>query len=729
MYTKLTSRQIQEAELKVRHQFSESAKVFQAEEKAKSDNEIRKLSNERDRARAELQGKTTECQAFDTELKRLKMSRTSSGSQSQRRIEDLNSAVHSLQQEVQSSLERCVTLEARLTTLTSEKQIIEETANALQTLKAELAQELHDNKESLAEAHAAHEAATSAETSRKAESDARISELQRKLQFAEDYSKKTEMGISLLKLSCQKTLDDIYEKHRKETRGLQERLAQINREVEDRVSEKETEVRRLAEEYLSHEQASWHTRISKSERDLAAEQAAREEAVKACKDLREERDALLAEAASLRHGQQAAETSQQSSPSIQDKLTPTESQTDPMPARPRKKADRNTNTIVEMQPVPAPDILRPRSRASETDHLRTGSAELDVPQSHAQVVVPEMRPSDALLMPAPPARFTQKSSDSDEMLDTVIQQQVPTNVQSVIPETQLDNTLTTFAAFRTSSSSSSARQSISLPSQAYGPSSYFAPRQSDSSEALSQRKPQESKQPPSPGFQIYEDPHSSHSQSQNRSNCLTEDDFVFRKALPKPNSASKRAARSTSANSARDLRPQRPREEYQTHEIAGGPGGAFLARAEGRTQHVSQALGSDGSTPPFMQQHTGKKAQQYHGSSSGKVKRRSSQRSTTLLPDPRLAARAAGQKRAAERINQQLEQPLQKRRMMQTTAPTRGAVNDGAIGRASQSVNDLPRISNVLTRRPSNNDQSRMLTFGGQSSRATRRSKKLLKRA
>ena len=333
-------------------------------------------------------------------------------------------------------------------------------------------------------------------------------------------------------------------------------------------------------------------------------------------------------------------------------------------------------------------------------------------------------------MPAPPAKLIQKSSDSDEMLDTEVQPQVPVNAQSLVPETQLADTLTTFAAFKSSLSSSSARQSASLPSQSYGRSSYFPQRRPEPSDSSSQRDQQQGRQPPSPGFQIYEDPHSSY--SKDRSQGLTDDDFVFHKAMPKPNSASKRVARTVSDNTAYSQQSYRPPAKYQTPDLS-GPTNGFAARPQDRPRYASKALGSDGSTPPFMKRPLSKKTQQYHGSSGDKAKRRTSQRSTTPLPDPRLAARAAGHKRAAERNEESLEQqPLPKRRMTQAAAvppaPARRIMNDGVISRASQSVNDLPRISDVLARRPGNNDQSRMRTFGGQPSRTTGRSKKLSKR-
>lgn len=62
------------------------------------------------------------------------------------------------------------------------------------------------------------------------------------------------------------------------------------------------------------------------------------------------------------------------------------------------------------------------------------------------------------------------------------------------------------------------------------------------------------------------------------------------------------------------------------------------------------------------------------------------------------------------------------------TATAGRVLNGGKISRASQSVNELPRISDVLNRKPSNNDQSCMRTFGGQPYRTAGRSKKLTKR-
>lgn len=679
-------------------------------------------------------------------MKQLKLGRTTSESEAQQRIEELSKTLQSLQQELQAAngiAVRYTALEPQLATLGAEKEALEEKVVDLQSLIAQLAQEVHDSKESLAEAQNAQSLTMTMETKQKAESEAKISELHRKLHAAEEYAKKTELGMSQLKLSCQKSLDDDHETHRKQTEALQESLAEARHEAGDMAREKE-ELRQSSEKRLQHEQATWQTSVNDSKSRMVAERDARQEAEALVASLRNECDALRAEIASLQAGQrngsapgQISSTSEGSALSVvhddhnDDRTTPTEQTRQTMPARPRKRADRNTNTIIETRPVLAPEILRLTSRAGENSQIHPGSPELEVKDSQVQVVVPKVTSKEAMLMPAPPAKLVQKSSDSDEMLDTVTQHNAPARAHPLAPETQFEDTPTTSAAFKSSVSSSSAHRLTSLPSQSYGPSSYFAQRQTERSDSLPQRKPQQQSQPPSPGFQIYEDPHSSYSKDGLQG--LRDNEFVFRKAIPKPNSASKRVARSTSDNTATSQQSYRPRAKYQTPELT-EPMAGFAARPQPQDhlQYVSQPLGSSGSTPPFMQQPSSKKTQQYHGSSGGKAKRRSSQRSTTPLPDPRLTARAAGQKRAAERNDQQLQQPMQKRRMIQPTAAltaTAGHVfNGGKTSRASQSVNELPRISDVLNRKPSNDDQSRMRTFGGQPSRTAGRSKKLTKR-
>jgi len=108
----------------------------------------------------------------------------------------------------------------------------------------------------------------------------------------------------------------------------------------------------------------------------------------------------------------------------------------------------------------------------------------------------------------------------------------------------------------------------------------------------------------------------------------------------------------------------------------------------------------------------------YQSSGGSTKERRASRTNSYQAVDPRITAKAVAQKRAAERESQQEYQPAPKRRIVTgiEAGTQRTSTNEPSIPGPSQSVNDLPRITEPVRR---TNSSSRMRKFGGSSSRAT----------
>ncbi|KAI6865931.1 hypothetical protein KC323_g4157 [Hortaea werneckii] len=104
---------------------------------------------------------------------------------------------------------------------------------------------------------------------------------------------------------------------------------------------------------------------------------------------------------------------------VKDGITPTATNKDHQPPKPRKKVDRSTNTITDADPLPVPDILRrPDSRVSESQKTEvTRHEQVDPGQSRfsqtGSLLGSKARSSDT----HGERPITAAISESDEMLD------------------------------------------------------------------------------------------------------------------------------------------------------------------------------------------------------------------------------------------------------------------------------------------------------------------------
>lgn len=362
------------------------------------------------------------------------------------------------------------------------------------------------------------------------------------------------------------------------------------------------------------------------------------------------------------------------------------------PAAPkqRKRADRNTNTIVRSGPGHGRAAPKPTRS--------------DVPSSQAQVLIPAQPPSSLMLI----------SPIHDEMLDVV----------STQPEKSSESQLISSMQDYQDSHRSRLRGHAKF-SQPFSASLDFSGNPLVATrESVVQREPAlgVSQASLSSDFKIYEDPQNSLNDGLDEESSVRAM-FTFRKPFPLPNSGSKRLSRTTSDKSL-DGRAASSRGTRRTPENTEG----YSTSHANKTPDMSKY--PFGSSPEFMNPPSTKTKRRYSGgpTTPGNLEPVVSRRSSTPLPDPRIMARPGGNKRVAARDVQPQngpEPPAKKRQTIQSATKPRSKVpsDDSFLGRSSQSVNDLPRIEDLNAGRVGSQMQSSHMRTSAGSRRVTRNQK------
>lgn len=351
----------------------------------------------------------------------------------------------------------------------------------------------------------------------------------------------------------------------------------------------------------------------------------------------------------------------------------------------RKRADRNTNTIV------GSGIAYGRAA---TQLMRPGDL-----QTQAQVVVP-----------AKPALNTTTFPGHDEMLDVVSSQ----------PERVIETQFTDYQGLEESTA----------PGHT-GISQAFSAPLAFSGKPLVTTKEQATKRahdlPPSQSnsgsdFKIYEDSQNSLNEGVDEGNSVRAN-FTFRKPYPLPNSGSKRLKRSTSDKSLGG-RSASSRGTRRTPENTGN----LPDQKANKTPEAS--VYPYGSSPEFMNPPNTMTKRRYSGgpATPGHVEPLTSRRPSTPLLDPRIAKKASGNKRASAKDAQpenDLGPPTKKKRAAQSVTGSESKPPSDAsfLGRSSQSVNDLPRMEGLNAERGGGQKSSSHMRTSAGVRRSTRNQK------
>ena len=354
----------------------------------------------------------------------------------------------------------------------------------------------------------------------------------------------------------------------------------------------------------------------------------------------------------------------------------------------RKRADRNTNTIVGSGVAYGRAATQP-TRPTKTEALQT----------RAQVVIPAK----------PALNTTMTFLGHDEMLDVVSSQPERIN------ETQI---------LGYQSSNKSTLQGHTEKSQPFSTSLDFSGKPLVATKELVAEKTR------APGpfqsrsvsdFKIYEDAQSSLNEGIDEESSVRAK-FTFRKPYPLPNSGSKRLKRTASEKSLGGHSAS-SRGARRTPENSGGNPDKQVDKTPEASVYPY------GSSPEFMNPPSTMTKRRYSGgpTTPGNLEPLTSRRPSTPLLDPRIAKRAVGNKRAAARdtyADKDLEPPIKKRAVPAITGSKGKPPSDNSfLGRSSQSVKDLPRMEDLNAGRTGGQIQSSHMRTSAGSRRVTRNQK------
>jgi hypothetical protein len=352
----------------------------------------------------------------------------------------------------------------------------------------------------------------------------------------------------------------------------------------------------------------------------------------------------------------------------------------------RKRADRNTNTIIGSGFA----SRRAASQSIQSKALPT----------RAQV-----------LIPAKPALDTTRTSSShDEMLDVVSSQ----------PEWETQTQLFDFRGSKKSTLSGH----TGIP-QAFATSLDFSGKPLIATNEPFAEKIQAlgpSRSDSGSDFKIHENSQNSLNEGidENSSVCAN---FTFRKPFSLPNSGSKRLKRTASdkslgGHSASSRGTRRTRENLD---------GLSDQQANEMLEVSAYPYGS---SPEFMNPPSTMTKRRYSGgpATPGQLESHMSRRQSTPLPDPRLVKRTSGNKRVTAKdvqLEDDLEPPAKKKRATQSGPGSKSKPSNGdsPLGRSSQSVKDLPRMENLDAGRAGGQIQSSHMRTSAGSRRNTRSQK------
>jgi hypothetical protein len=228
----------------------------------------------------------------------------------------------------------------------------------------------------------------------------------------------------------------------------------------------------------------------------------------------------------------------------------------------------------------------------------------------------------------------------------------------------------------------------------------------------------------SSGFQIYEDSQPLVSDGHFEDESVRAN-FTFRKPFPPSNSASKRITRRTSDKSLEArAAPSRDTQQRQPDNTSN-----TIPSQSDKTPETSKY--PFGSSPEFMNPPSTKVKRQYSGSSRpGSSGQAIIRPPSSPMPDPRLVARSGAAKRGALQDSQQTEaEPPTKRRATPAATQTvrRRTTDEGPSACSSQSVKDLPRVEDMNTGRNTGKSQSSHMRSSAVSTRTTRNQAKASK--
>ena len=763
-------RRVEAAKEQTRKELVEDFEKFETQLRTNANNDLKKITSERNRLERQVKPMQEELATCKTQIQQLQkgkpagaasrspeLDRAKKLAESQKNeIEKLQSSIKDLQtaaKDAGAMQEKYSTLSAHFTAEKSKlKEVVEE--------KSVLLKQVKDLRHASEEAQLAGEQVKSEFEKLRTEKESAVNALEQELKEAKKAAERSAAGLDHFKESCDKAIDDEKAKGDRQVKALQERLSEAQTELQIAKVAQE-KFRAEIEQTWQQEQKEFEEQSAAIRTQIVEAEARRDEALATNESLRQEHQTALDEqrktlTEQLDRFQQRAETADEKLkaqqrpwsketnvlsrlhvPSLKDGITPTASLRSKEPPRPRKKADRNNNAIVEVDPIPAPEELRGDSR--KTDLVGAKEHAKGPVVEETQLVPNSLAGSstDVPRLARQPNSFA-ASSDNDDIL--TIRDLHSRHLPETVEETQFDERLPSFAAFN--SSFASVRDPMSKPDSSM-PSAHPA-RASESSGRTAQHQSQAIGVQHIPDdFVIYEDsqgPSGSQGlqgveERRQLQNSLDLDQaeknkYTFQKSLPHPNSASKIVY--PDGRQSDSLR----RHRSNTHDSTASRDKGF------KTPHVSRE-GKDepmrgvnpanprSSSPDFVHASKAvgrKRSATYHTPGGSAGKRGPYRTNSGPTADSRLASRnpPVGTKRKSEgHIVEGYEHERKKR--LNGGSGAAESTGRSLRSQTQASINDLPQFP-AMHAGPRGSQQgvgllgsqSRMRTLAGGSSRATR---------
>lgn len=759
---------------KMQKEMAEHSHKTYVKDRMDIDNQLKQLTSQRDSYKRQVQPLKDEAAASKARLEEHQTQSSKSSADKERELQQQKKLAQSCKQEIetlksslrdlQSTLKGGDLIRDKYNTLS-----IESTAEKAKYAKEKttLAKQIEEMQHALEQAQSAEEEAKVELDKQRSESVTASEDAQNQLAEAKEAAHRAEAGLQHYKQTCKQSIENTELQCKKQLDALQECVTQAQKEVQDKKNDDE-KFRAAIQESWQAEQQENDRRLANAKKEAIEVKTQRDDALAENERLRSELEELSKKQAEVlqakrdQHIQQRPPSGDSNTsasrlrvPNLREGITPTASNKENEPSKPRKKVDRSANTVMETAPVPAPDVLRrPESRSNAPFDIEGNPRGPVVEESQFQDIVPAARgdsrshQAKASLKPSLSGFF----SDNDDMLDftSLASKQLPQTVE----ETQYEDKFPSFAAFNGSMHSSQAPR-LQAPSSAFsvpflrgGSTQPPAVSHPTNSEDMHRDSFASAAQTQSNGFVVYEDPQQRQSSS-DAHNMLQDslswsqaekEKYTFRKIFPNPNSASKMvhgdkedsqgAKRRRSGGGSVSLSQRSG--VYNPELLREGRDSA----SEGM-QHpnAAQTLAMHSSSPDFVHNAvSARKTSTYH-TPGGSAKRRISKTNSVPTADPRLAGREAPtvQKRKSEGHTVEGYEHERKKRLNRgsTAAPVEPS-RYSLRGNAQQpSINDLPSMPNVSGSSSSRNgsfaSQTRMRTLGGASSRSKPGFKKMSK--
>ena len=748
MPTHILEGKLKEAEERTRKKMAARIENFELELKTKSNNELKKLHSEKNRLEKKIKPLQDEIASYKQQMNaaqiekpaasealKQELERTRKHNETQKsELESLQSTVKNLKQaSVDGSAlqEKLATLSVQLDAEQSKLRHTSERSSGLQ----EQVKRLDDAREEL---ELEKEETMQELSNLRMKSDSRVTTLQKDLDEARDNASRSNAGLEAFKRSCDDVVKAANKDNDRKLQALQKQLTETQAELQSAREENETFFEGV-EQSWKDEQEGWRNKVADATKETTDMQASKAEAVAACESviqqlraeldqqrlsMQEENDNLqtqlqAAEEKSQAHQRPSSKETKSSSriqvPRVSDGKTPSTqaaSATSKQPRAPSKSIDRTKSEITQAGPIQTPEELRPDSRKTNSANSKAATK--------GPVVEETQFVTDPFAVHQSQAAAVDHTQDSFSSLihdyDIGVKDNQPQPTSPETPETQPEDSIPTFAAFKRSVRPSQANMPF-LSSVSNGLTRVL--QSSDSAtdglpEVKTVKGPQHNgnRQSEQSGL------HSARATSNLQMRPWSEEEkkkYTYHPPVPESNSASKRAPelqppsrpvkRRESGTGSRADRYKTPILDTQTSNEFG--------------KQMPSSSGN-GSSPAFIKDaNTNRRFTTYGTPGNLGGKHHASRTGSELIQDPRLAGRdqAAGTKRRSTgQVVDGYEEERKKRLAMDTTGMNE--FERSTHVQHPQSISDLPSSNRGTTRRSS---QTHMQTFGGGDSRTTRR--------